>query len=127
MAVGGYLTYSRLADQATACGGIGQCELVQTSEYSAIAGVPVALLGLLYFAAISLLALARLRGAPGTAEWAQPVAFAMALAATAFVAYLTYVELFVLEAICPWCVSFAALTAVSLLLTIWAALPPRDA
>jgi len=127
IAIGGYLTYSRLADQATACGGIGQCELVQTSEYSAIAGVPVALLGLLYFAVISLLALARLRGAPGAAEWAPPAAFSLAVAATAFVAYLTYVELFVLEAICPWCVSFATLTLVSLLLTVWAALSPREA
>lgn len=127
IAAGGYLTYSRLADQATVCAGIGQCELVQTSEYSAIAGVPVALLGVFYFAAVSLLALARLRRAPGTAEWAAPAAFSMALAATAFVAYLTYVELFVLEAICPWCVSLATLTVVSLLLTIWAALSPHDA
>lgn len=127
VAVGGYLTYSRLADRATVCAGIGQCELVQTSEYSAIAGVPVALLGVFYFAVVSLLALARLRRTPGTVEWAPPAAFSMALAATAFVAYLTYVEVFVLEAICPWCVSLATLTAVSLLLAVWAVLAPQDA
>jgi uncharacterized membrane protein len=45
--VAAYLTYSHWADRPTVCGGVGQCELVQTSEYSDIAGVPVALLGLL--------------------------------------------------------------------------------
>lgn len=117
--VAAYLTYSHWADRPTVCGGIGQCELVQTSEYSDIAGVPVALLGLLYFVAMSFLALARLRWMLGTPEWAQPAALSMALAATAFVAYLTYVELFVLEEICIWCLGLAVLTAASLSLTVW--------
>lgn len=117
--VAAYLTYSHWADRPTVCGGIGECELVQTSEYSDIVGVPVALLGLLYFVAMALLALARIRWMRGELEWAQPAALSMALAATAFVAYLTYVELFVLEAICVWCVALAALTAVSLGLTVW--------
>ncbi len=56
---------------------------------------------------------------PGGLEWVQPAALSMALAATAFVAYLTYVELFVLEAICIWCVGLATLTAASLALTVW--------
>jgi uncharacterized membrane protein len=116
--VAAYLMYSHYADRATVCG-VGECELVQTSEYSDIAGVPVALLGILYFVGMALLALARLRWMPGTAEWAQPVALSMALAGTAFVAYLTYVELFVLEAICDWCVALASLTVVSLVLAVW--------
>ncbi|KKL88308.1 hypothetical protein LCGC14_1925970, partial [marine sediment metagenome] len=41
-AVAAYLTYAHWADRPTVCGGIGECELVQTSEYSDIAGVPVA-------------------------------------------------------------------------------------
>ncbi len=121
-AVAAYLTYSHWADRPTVCGGIGECELVQTSKYSDIVGVPVALLGLLYFVAMALLALTRLKRVnwmPGGLEWAQAVALSAALAATAFVTYLTYVELFVLEAICIWCVALAALTAVSLGLTVW--------
>lgn len=117
MGVAAYLTFSHWADQPTACG-IGQCELVQTSEYSEILGVPVALLGLLYFLAMSLLALIRLARGPDLV-WAQPVALSTALAATAFVSYLTYVELFVLDAICVWCVSLASLTAASLAVTVW--------
>jgi uncharacterized membrane protein len=101
------------------CGGIGECELVQTSEYSDIAGVPVALLGLLFFMAMPVLALARIQRLPIALEWAQPVALSMALSATAFVGYLTYVELFVLEAICVWCVGLATITVASLALTVW--------
>ena len=118
-AVAAYLTYAHWADRPTVCGGIGECELVQTSEYSDIAGVPVALLGLLFFLAMPVLALARIRRLPVALEWAQPVVLSMALAGTAFVGYLTYVELFVLEAICVWCVGLATLTAASLALTVW--------
>jgi uncharacterized membrane protein len=120
--VAAYLTYSHWADRPTVCGGIGECELVQTSEYSDIAGVPVALLGLLYFVAMAFVALARLsrvKWMPDDWEWARPAILSMALAATAFVAYLTYVELFVLEAICVWCVALASLTVISLGLTVW--------
>jgi uncharacterized membrane protein len=120
--VAAYLTYSHWADRTTVCGGIGECELVQTSEYSDIAGVPVALLGLLYFVAMALVAMARLsriKWMPDDWEWTRPAILSMALAATAFVAYLTYVELFVLEAICVWCVALASLTVVSLGLTVW--------
>jgi uncharacterized membrane protein len=125
-AVAAYLTYSHWADKPTECVGIGECELVQTSEYSDIAGVPVALLGLLFFLAMPVLALALIRRMPVALEWAQPVALSMALAATAFVAYLTYVELFVLEAICPWCVALATLTVASLAMTVWGVLAGQE-
>ena len=107
------------ADRPAVCGGIGECELVQTSEYSDVAGVPVAFLGLLYFVAMSLQAAARIGRMPGSLEWAQSAAFSLALAGTAFVAYLTYVELFVLEAICILCITLAALTTSGLGLTVW--------
>ncbi len=81
--------------------------------------MPVAFLGLLDFVAMSLPAAARIGRMPGSLEWAQPAAFSLAQAGTAFVAYLTYVELFVLEAICIWCMSLAALTASGLGLTAW--------
>src|SRR3990172_13378997 len=102
------------------CAGGGGWELVQTSQYSAIAGVPVALMGLAYFVAVALLASARLLRVPLALDQATPAAFAMAIGGTAFVGYLTAVELFVLEAICPWCVSVAVMTVISLGLIIWA-------
>ena len=120
MGASAYLTYSHYADEATVCAGVGSCELVQTSEYSLVAGVPVALMGLAYFVAVALLASARLLRVSLALDWATPAAFTMAIGGTAFVGYLTAVELFVLEAICPWCVSVAVMTVISLGLIIWA-------
>ncbi len=115
----GYLTYSHYADQATVCAGIGSCELVQTSEYSEIIGVPVALMGLLFFVGLGTLSLLRVALWQRSAEWARPLAFSMALGGTAFVSYLTYIELFVIDAICVWCVVTAGITVASLLAVLW--------
>jgi uncharacterized membrane protein len=120
MAASSYLTYSHFADEATICAGVGSCELVQTSEYSSIIGIPVALMGLAYFIAAAALASARLLRVPWAVDWGTPALFTMAIGGTAFVGYLTAVELFVLEAICPWCVSVAVMTVISLALAGWA-------
>jgi len=106
----GYLTYSHYADQVTVCAGIGSCEYVQNSSYSRMAGVPVALMGLGFFVALEGLALLRLARLPLAMEFGQQAAFSMTLGGLAFVAYLTYVELFVIDAVCPWCVATACIT-----------------
>lgn len=111
-----YLTYSHYADRPTECAGIGSCEKVQTSEYSDILGIPVALLGLLFFITFIALCLLQLLSRRRM-EWALPVAFSMTLGGVAFVGYLTYVELFVIDAICPWCVATAIITTVCLATT----------
>ena len=80
----------------------GDCEKVQTSEWSKLAGVPVALLGLVGYAAILALALRRPRG--GLVAGAL-----VSLAGFGFSAYLTYRELFSIDAICPWCVASAVI------------------
>lgn len=115
----GYLTYSHYADQATVCAGIGSCEFVQTSEYSEIIGIPVALFGLLFFVGLGSLSLLRVILWRREVEWARPLAFSMALGGTAFVSYLTYIELFVIDAICVWCVATAAITIASLFAVLW--------
>jgi uncharacterized membrane protein len=111
IATSSYLTYSHYADQAAVCAGVGSCEFVQSSEYSKLAGVPVALLGLLFFASLASLSVARLARLPMALDWGQQAAFAMTLGGVAFVSYLTYVELFVIDAICIWCVATAVITA----------------
>lgn len=84
--------------------GVGGCEAVQTSRYSMIGDVPVALIGLAGMAVILAVALARLRSEDPRLDVAL---FALSLGATAYTAYLTYLELFVLHAVCPWCVTVA--------------------
>jgi uncharacterized membrane protein len=103
LAIAGYLTWVHYAGLDPVCvGGGGGCERVQSSTYAELAGVPVALLGLLGYAAIGLTLLvhddhARLAGA------------GIALAGFGFSAYLTYLELAVIEAVCQWCVASAVL------------------
>jgi uncharacterized membrane protein len=115
----GYLVYSHYADSPTVCAGIGSCEFVQTSEYSEMAGVPVALLGFAFFIALAGLCAVRLIRGDRVTSWAQPAVFSMSLGGTTFVAYLTYVELFVIDAICIWCVATAGITAACLAVTIY--------
>jgi uncharacterized membrane protein len=73
---------------------------VQTSEWSQLAGIPVALLGLLAYAAILAALFVR-------REEALIAAALTALVGCGFSAYLTYRELFTIDAICPWCVASA--------------------
>jgi len=118
MGVAAYLTYTHYADQPIACGGLGECETVQNSEYATLVTIPVALLGILFYAGFLALVLARMARLPLTEEWASPTAFSMTLAGVAFAAYLTYIELFVLEALCIWCLALAAIITASWLITL---------
>jgi uncharacterized membrane protein len=100
-AIAGYLTWVHYADVEPICaGGGGGCEKVQTSSYAELAGVPVALIGLMGYLAIlgSLLV-------PG--EAGRMGGALLALAGFGFSAYLTYLELFEIDAICQWCVASA--------------------
>jgi uncharacterized membrane protein len=109
-----YLTYIHYAGIKPLCGrNGGSCEFVQTSKYSHLAGVPVALLGLIGYVLIlgSLLAPDEERFRFATA--------ALVLGGFAFSAYLTYREVYSLEAICEYCVSSAVLLTVMLPLSLW--------
>ena len=98
-----YLTYVHYAGVAPACTAGQSCVKVQTSQWSKLAGVPVALIGLLGYLAI----LASLF-APDREE-VRLTTFGLCLIGVAFSAYLTYRELFSIHAICEWCVSSAVI------------------
>ena len=101
IAIAGYLTWVHYADTQSVCvGGGGGCERVQTSDYAELAGIPVAVLGLAAYAA--LLAAFALPG-----QTALLGAAFVSLGGFAFSLYLTYVELFVIDAICQWCIASA--------------------
>ena len=108
--ISAYLTWTHLSGASPVCvGGRSGCETVQASRYSEILGVPVAALGLLAYAAM--LVCAVLRG-----EGAAVFGLFVALVGVLFSAYLTYLELFVLRAICQWCVASAVLVVAYLVL-----------
>jgi uncharacterized membrane protein len=100
LAIAGYLTYVHYRGVPVLCLADGGCEQVQSSHYAELAGVPVALLGVLGYAGI-LLATA-LRG-----ENARLAGAALTVAGLGFSGYLTYRELFTIDAICQWCVASA--------------------
>lgn len=110
--ISAYITWTHLRGVAPVCIGIGGgCETVQTSRYSEILGIPVATLGLAGYA--GLLFSASLRGESGVF-----LGLFFALVGVVFSAYLTWLELFVIHAICQWCVASAILMVASLILTV---------
>ena len=100
----GYLSVTRALGEPAVCGPSLGCETVATSEYSAILGIPVAFLGLAYSLLVVALAAAWWLRADRRVLLA---AYGSLLLATLFAAWLPYLELFVIEAICPWCVAYA--------------------
>ena len=100
LAIAGYLTYVHYDELEPVCGLGGDCERVQTSDYAEVAGIPVALLGLVGYALI----LASL-AVPGELGLVAGATFA--LVGLGFSAYLTYRELVTIDAICTWCVASA--------------------
>jgi uncharacterized membrane protein len=111
LAVAAYLTVVHYAGATPVCAVTHGCEVVQQSAYAELAGVPVALLGLLGYAAI-LGTLVRDDEAARTAS-----AF-LALAGFGFSAWLTWVEVTRLDAICSWCVASAVCMTVLAALSV---------
>lgn len=112
LGVAGYLTYVHYSGAPPVCTS-NSCTKVQTSIYSELAGVPVALMGLIGYVAIlsSLLVPEH--------EASRFATLTFTLAGFGFSAYLTYRELFSIHAICEWCVSSAVILTVLMCLAVW--------
>jgi uncharacterized membrane protein len=102
-AVAGYLVYARYTDTTLACV-TGGCEIVQRSDYAVLAGVPVAVLGLVAY-------LVLLATAFSTSELARLVGAVVAVSGALFAAYLLYAQIVVIDAVCQWCVTSDVLIA----------------
>ena len=108
LAISAYLTWVHYAGIEPVCTGISDCERVQSSDYAELVGIPVAVLGLAGYSTI----LASL--------WTRvEVTALLAYLAVAFSAYLTWAEVFKIDAICQWCVASALITvAIAVLATL---------
>ena len=105
----------------------GDCEVVNTSPYSEIAGVPVALLGVGGYATLLALNLWDLATRGRWTILSNTAIFLLSLAGLLFSAYLTYIELFVLRAICQWCVVSALTILTIFLVAAWEMVVSRQA
>ena len=109
-----YLTYVKFANAYAICGPIGDCESVNSSQYSEVAGIPIALFGAAAYAVI--LALLFLEGRyEFMIDFSSLLVFGISLAGVLYSAYLTYIEIAVLKAICPYCV-LSAIALVSIMI-----------
>ena len=105
-----YLTLYKVGVIGTLACGTGSCETVQLSRWSTFLGLPVAAWGTGYYAVVFALAFAGVQD-----RWAESRRLLLATVIVTgwgvlFSAWLTYLELFVIHAICRWCVVSAALT-----------------
>lgn len=109
MLVSAYLTWVHWGGSKALCTGVGDCEAVNSSVYAEVAGIPVALLGFGMYLVLFGLSVYSRRANPGAASTVALGVFGISLAGVLYSAYLTYIELAVLHAICPWCVTSAIL------------------
>ncbi len=107
--VSGYLSVKRFTGGSLACSRWAQCDVVNTGVYAKIYGVPVAFIGLAGYLVLLGVALAVLQSSGPTQRRLLGLSFLLALGGVGFSAYLTYLELYVIEALCNWCVTSAVL------------------
>ncbi|HTU39095.1 MAG TPA: vitamin K epoxide reductase family protein [Acidimicrobiales bacterium] len=129
LGVAGYLTFEHYTSSSSlACSDNGaiNCLKVTTSSYSSVAGVPVAVLGLVFFVVMLALQVPAMWQRPE--RWVRVARLVWATAGVGTVVYLLYAELFAIDAICLWCTSVHVLTVVLFGTTVYASLsyPPPE-
>ena len=113
-----YMSYVELTHTDAICGPIGDCNIVQTSAYARFLGVPVALIGVANYLALGALWLGqRVLDGPRP-RYASLAIVALTVAATLFAVYLTALELFVIEAVCAWCLVTAAIVTALMVISV---------
>jgi uncharacterized membrane protein len=118
--VSAYLYLYKIGRIGTLACGSGACEAVQTSQWSRFAGVEVALIGVVGYALLLAAALLALQPALAARRWPADLLTALSALGVLFTAYLTWLELFVIHAICRWCIGSAAIVASVLILALLA-------
>ena len=113
-----YLAYVEITHAEALCGPIGECNIVQSSSYALILGIPVAVLGVLHYLAIGALWAGQRYVAGRLANLSVLGLLGLALFGTLFSIYLTCLEIFVVRAICAWCLGSAVTTTILMLLVV---------
>lgn len=108
----GYLSYSKLNSANLVCSeAIGDCNSVNASQWSTLAGIPIAYLGFAAYAALILLILFG-KKIKFIVAYADYLYFFITLVGFLFSAYLTYIEAFVLKTFCQWCLVSALMMTI---------------
>jgi uncharacterized membrane protein len=125
LVVAGYLAYVEFVHVDAVCGPVGKCNVVQSSPYAQILGVPVAALGMVAYVAVAVLWLVQRGRAGQTGQLAAVGLLALTVVSTLFSVYLTLLELLVIRAVCAWCLTSALITAGLMLVVVEGLAGPR--
>lgn len=111
--VSGYLTHLYFSDAKTSfCITGSSCDIVRESIFSSILGLPVSLIGVIGYFAIFIISVSTITD---RTKWI--ALYILALVGFVFSAYLTYLELFVIKAICVYCI-VSALVMTGIFITL---------
>ena len=121
--VAAYLYLYKLGLIGSLACGTGGCETVQFSEWSRFLGVEVSLIGLIGYVGLLGLSIASLQGPLAGRRWPVQLLAVLSGIGVAFALYLTYLELFVIHAVCQWCVVSAIIVT---LIFVFALLDLRE-
>ena len=113
-----YLTLYKLGYIGSLVCAVGSCETVQTSKWATFLGFPVGAWGVAYYVAVLALSLVGLAPAFADRPWVSQLLAGITGFGVAFSLWLTYLELFVIHAICQWCV-ISAILAIALFVIAW--------
>jgi uncharacterized membrane protein len=115
LVVAGYLAYIETTQSLAVCGPVGDCNTVQGSDYATILGVPIAVLGLINYIAIGLLWFMQNRVQEEQHQLVWLGLMGLTFVGVIFSIYLTALELFIIRAVCAWCLTSAVVTALLLI------------
>ncbi|HSL34546.1 MAG TPA: vitamin K epoxide reductase family protein [Candidatus Limnocylindrales bacterium] len=116
LAIASYLSVIELQGELPYCGPLKGCEEVALSEYSRIGGVPVAVFGVILSITLFVLAVAWWRTNRPALLAAH---YGLSLVGVLFEVYFTYLELFVIGAICVWCASYGVSLVARFGVALW--------
>ena len=111
LGITGYLSWTELMGDAPSCVIGGGCATVQNSEYAQIFGVSLSYLGFITYALMLASAII-----PGF--WGRLLGIVTSVGGVLFSLWLLYAELFLIEAICPWCVASLVVMILALAVAI---------
>lgn len=116
LAIAGYLSVVALGGALPYCGPLKGCEQVALSEYSKIGGIPVAVFGVGLSISLFALALAWWRTNDGRLLAAH---YGLSLVGVVFEVWFSYLELFVIGAVCVWCAAYGVSLVARFLVALW--------
>jgi uncharacterized membrane protein len=116
LAVAGYLSTVALSGDLPYCGPLHGCQEVARSEYARIGGIPVAVFGVVLSIALVTLAIAWIRSGRLALLAAH---YGLSLAGVMFEVYFTYLELFVIGAVCVWCATYGLSLVARFVVALW--------